>query len=118
MARAPREEPEGLVYQPDLLTLEEESDVLGVLESLRFDPIVMHGQAARRTARHFGLDYDYEARSPMPGEPVPTGSCPFASTPPSWPAGTPTSSSRSSSSATRPARRSAGTATLRRSEPS
>jgi alkylated DNA repair protein (DNA oxidative demethylase) len=32
---------------------------------------VIHGQAARRTARHFGLDYDYEARTPMPGEPVP-----------------------------------------------
>jgi DNA oxidative demethylase len=32
---------------------------------------VIHGQAARRTARHFGLDYDYEARTPRPGEPVP-----------------------------------------------
>ncbi len=41
------------------------------LEELRFDPIVMHGQAARRTARHYGLGYDYEAREPRPGEPVP-----------------------------------------------
>jgi alkylated DNA repair protein (DNA oxidative demethylase) len=32
---------------------------------------VIHGQAARRTARHFGLDYDYEARTPAPGDPVP-----------------------------------------------
>jgi alkylated DNA repair dioxygenase AlkB len=31
----------------------------------------MHGRAARRTARHYGLDYDYESRTPMPGEPVP-----------------------------------------------
>ena len=71
MARAPSEEPEGLVYRPDLLTVEEEADVLRVLASLRFDPIVMHGQAAKRTARHFGLDYDYEARTPLPGEAVP-----------------------------------------------
>lgn len=71
MARALSEQPEGLVYRPDLLTVEEESAVLDVLESLRFDPIVMHGQVAKRTARHFGLDYDYEARTPLPGEPVP-----------------------------------------------
>src|SRR5205814_560330 len=39
--------------------------------ALRFDPIVLRGQAARRTARHFGLGYDYEARTPRAGEPVP-----------------------------------------------
>jgi DNA oxidative demethylase len=71
VARAPSEEPEGLLYRPDLLTRAEETDVLGVLELLRFDPIVLHGQAARRTARHFGLSYDYEARTPEPGEPIP-----------------------------------------------
>jgi alkylated DNA repair dioxygenase AlkB len=71
MARATAEEPEGLVYAPELLTAGEEGGLLEVLESLRFDPIVIRAQAAKRTARHFGLDYDYEARTPMPGEPVP-----------------------------------------------
>jgi alkylated DNA repair dioxygenase AlkB len=71
VARAPSEEPEGLVYRPELLAVDEERELLAILESLRFDPIVIHGQAARRTARHFGLDYDYEARTPQPGEPVP-----------------------------------------------
>jgi DNA oxidative demethylase len=71
VARPPSEEPEGLVYLPDLLTVDEEAEVLDVLASLRFDPIVMHGQPAKRTARHFGLDYDYEARTPQPGEPLP-----------------------------------------------
>jgi alkylated DNA repair protein (DNA oxidative demethylase) len=71
MAPAPTEEPEGLVYRPQLLSHDEETKLLGVLEKLRFDPIVIHGQAAKRTARHFGLDYDYQARTPMPGEPVP-----------------------------------------------
>lgn len=71
MARAPSEEPEGLFYRPDVLTAEEEAALLDVLEGLRFDPIVIRGQAARRTARHYGLDYDYESRTPMPGEQVP-----------------------------------------------
>jgi DNA oxidative demethylase len=71
MARAASEEPEGLVYRPELLSVDEESDLLDVLEALRFDPIVLHGRAARRTGRHFGLDYDYEARTPRPGEPIP-----------------------------------------------
>ena len=71
MARAPTEEPQGLVYQPELISAEEEAELLGRFETLRFDPIVLHGRAARRTGRHFGLDYDYESRTPKAGEPVP-----------------------------------------------
>src|SRR5829696_262362 len=69
--RAPSEEPEGLVLRPELLTAGEEAELLDTLGELRFDPIVMHGRAARRTARHYGLGYDYESRTPQPGEPVP-----------------------------------------------
>jgi alkylated DNA repair dioxygenase AlkB len=69
--RSPSEEPEGLVLRPELLTVEAEAELLGRLDDLRFDPIVMHGQAARRTARHYGLGYDYETRAPQPGEPIP-----------------------------------------------
>ena len=71
MARAQLEEPEGLLYQPEFLTVDEERNVLDVLRDLRFDPIVMHGVEARRVARHFGLDYDYETRTPKEGEPMP-----------------------------------------------
>jgi DNA oxidative demethylase len=71
MAHAPSEEPKGLVYRPELISAGEEQRLLGELETLRFDPIVLHGRAARRTGRHFGLDYDYEARTPQLGEPVP-----------------------------------------------
>ena len=59
------------MYRAELLAVEEESALLDVLEELRYDPIVLHGQAARRSGRHFGLDYDYEARAPQPGEPIP-----------------------------------------------
>lgn len=71
MARAPSEEPEGIVYRPELLPVAEEAQLLARFETLRFDPIVLHGRAAKRTGRHYGLDYDYESRTPMPGEPVP-----------------------------------------------
>ncbi|HEX8856635.1 MAG TPA: alpha-ketoglutarate-dependent dioxygenase AlkB [Thermoleophilaceae bacterium] len=71
MARAPTERPEGLVYEPDVLSPEDEAGLLERFEDLRFDPIVIRGQAARRTARHYGLSYDYESRTPQPGEPVP-----------------------------------------------
>ncbi|HYZ27732.1 MAG TPA: alpha-ketoglutarate-dependent dioxygenase AlkB [Thermoleophilaceae bacterium] len=71
MARAPTEVPEGLVYRPELVPADVEAELLRRFETLRFDPIVIRGQAARRTARHYGLGYDYEARTPMAGEPVP-----------------------------------------------
>jgi len=71
VARAPSEEPEGIVYRPELLAVEEEAELLRRFETLSFDPIVLHGQTAKRTGRHYGLDYDYEARTPKPGEPAP-----------------------------------------------
>jgi alkylated DNA repair protein (DNA oxidative demethylase) len=70
-ARAPAEEPEGLVLRAELLTPGQERELLERLEELRFDAIVLRGQAARRTARHYGLGYDYESRAPQAGEPLP-----------------------------------------------
>jgi alkylated DNA repair dioxygenase AlkB len=70
-SRAAAEEPAGLVYRPGLVTADEEAALLGELAELRFDPVVLHGRAARRTARHFGYAYDYSARTATPGEPPP-----------------------------------------------
>jgi alkylated DNA repair dioxygenase AlkB len=63
--------PEGLRYQPELLPDAEEEALLERLGALKFDPIVLRGQTARRTARHYGLGYDYGARTPKQGEPLP-----------------------------------------------
>src|SRR4051794_7601034 len=62
---------QGLRFELELVPPAMERQLLDVFEELRWDPIVIHGQAARRTARHYGLDYDYGARTPSPGEPVP-----------------------------------------------
>lgn len=70
--RNPSEEPKGLLYAPALISIEEEERLLDVLGALRFDPVVLRGVAARRTARHYGLGYDYGSRTPHPGEPIPS----------------------------------------------
>ena len=42
-----------------------------MLEGLDYREVVMHGRAARRTVRHFGLDYDYQSRDAVPCDPLP-----------------------------------------------
>ena len=64
--------PEGLAYRPDLLTEREERALLDELGRLEFHEIRMHGVVARRTVRHFGVDYDYERRAAVhEAEPIP-----------------------------------------------
>ena len=65
------EVPEGLVYRPDLLTGDEEAQVLVAVEDVDFREVVMRGQVARRTVRHFGFDYDYESWELVEAEPLP-----------------------------------------------
>jgi DNA oxidative demethylase len=69
--------PEGLVYRPELLTEPEECALLDELERLEFREIRMHGVVAKRTARHFGVAYDYRRRVAVPeAEPIPEWLCP------------------------------------------
>jgi len=63
--------PEGLLYRQDFISADEEHDLLSALSSIEFRAVVMHGQAARRTVRHFGLDYDYEHGELVPADPLP-----------------------------------------------
>jgi DNA oxidative demethylase len=65
------EPPEGLIFAAEVISQAEERELVERFEAMRFDSIVIRGQAARRTARHFGLSYDYKSRAPQPGEPMP-----------------------------------------------
>ena len=73
MPRAPRveEPPDGLELHRDFLTEEEERDVVAVLDDLDLRDVTMRGQTAKRTVRHFGLDYDYESYRLTPTDPLP-----------------------------------------------
>ena len=70
MGEQPRQ-PAGLLYRPELITAAEERQVLGRLETMELRTITMHGQTARRTVRHFGLDYGYESWTLVPTDPFP-----------------------------------------------
>jgi alkylated DNA repair dioxygenase AlkB len=64
--------PAGLIYRPELLSEDEERAALEEIERLDFDEIRMHGVVAKRTARHFGIDYDYGRRALIEeAEPIP-----------------------------------------------
>ena len=62
---------EGLVYRQDFITPDEERQLLGQFKAIEFRPVVMRGQTARRTVRHYGLDYDYESGELVPADPLP-----------------------------------------------
>ena len=65
-------QPEDLVYEPNFLTEEEERTLLAKIAALDLGEIRMHGQAARRTAKHYGIAYDYDnPAASKPGEPLP-----------------------------------------------
>src|SRR6266550_2921452 len=65
--------PQGLLFEPTFLDNEEERGLVTQIEHLEFQEIVIHGVAARRTARHFGLNYHYEQRVHVDrAEPLPT----------------------------------------------
>ena len=63
--------PDGLTYVEDLVTSEEERALLDALERVEFRTLTMRGQTARRTVRHYGLDYDYESGELVPADPLP-----------------------------------------------
>ena len=65
------ERPAGLVHHPDLLDDAQENALVAAVERYDFQQVVMHGQPARRTVRHFGFGYDYDSARAAPGDPLP-----------------------------------------------
>lgn len=63
--------PDGLVYREGLVSAEEERRLLATLGDMAFGAVTMRGQTARRTVRHFGLDYAYETGELVPTDPLP-----------------------------------------------
>jgi DNA oxidative demethylase len=72
MSRGDRSElPEGLEYRDGFIDAGEERQLLDAIEGLEFRAVEMRGQTARRTVRHFGLDYEYESGELVPADPLP-----------------------------------------------
>ena len=63
--------PQGLVYVEQFVSHDEERALLALLEAMEFRAVTMRGQTARRTVRHFGLDYAYESGELVATDPLP-----------------------------------------------
>ncbi len=63
--------PDGLEYHEDFVSPAEEAQLVAVLDGLDFRAVTMRGQVARRTVRHYGLDYAYETGELVPADPLP-----------------------------------------------
>ena len=63
--------PEGLVYREEFVSPAEEAALLELFDAMEFRGVTMRGQTARRTVRHFGLDYAYESGELVPTDPLP-----------------------------------------------
>jgi len=63
--------PDGFIYRRDFVTTDEERQLVALFERMDFREIVFRGQTARRTVRHFGLEYAYDSGELGPGDPLP-----------------------------------------------
>ena len=62
-AAAPAIGPKGFHYQPDLLSPDEETELVRELAGLPFEPFDFHGHLAHRQVVGFGYRYDYASRT-------------------------------------------------------
>lgn len=63
--------PKGLLYFPNFITAEEETDLLRFIVAIEFKGFCMHGKLARRSVKSFGYSYDFDKRIAEPSCPVP-----------------------------------------------
>ncbi|TIL68835.1 alpha-ketoglutarate-dependent dioxygenase AlkB [Mesorhizobium sp.] len=63
--------PEGFCYRPELITAEEEAELVRQLKSLAFQPFDFHGHLANRRVAGFGLRYDFDQRKVVEAPAIP-----------------------------------------------
>lgn len=63
--------PEGLFYFESFISPQEEKEILNFISLLTYQEVVIHNQAAFRTVKHYGYNYDYQKVKLVPGEPFP-----------------------------------------------
>jgi alkylated DNA repair dioxygenase AlkB len=63
--------PEGLRYQPELISAAEEARLIEAIVALPFKPFEFHGYLGKRRVVAFGWRYDYSARAVGEAAPIP-----------------------------------------------
>ena len=65
------EPPQGLVYVPDFISVDEETDLLNIFSELEFKDFVLQGQAAKRKVYYYGYRYEFYTQHVQPSEEFP-----------------------------------------------
>ncbi|MDB5667774.1 MAG: alpha-ketoglutarate-dependent dioxygenase AlkB [Alphaproteobacteria bacterium] len=63
--------PEGLVYRPNFVTVEEEAALIGHLAALPLEPFQFHGFKGNRRTVSFGMEYKFDGSGLRQTEPFP-----------------------------------------------
>lgn len=63
--------PSGLIFVPDFLTQNEESDLLRFIQTLEFRTLQMHGVTAKRRVKQYGWHYAFQSYKLTPTDPIP-----------------------------------------------
>ncbi|MCU1241724.1 MAG: 2OG-Fe(II) oxygenase [Candidatus Acidoferrum typicum] len=63
--------PDGLIFEPDFLTVAEENELIEVIRTLPFSEVRMHGVVAKRRVAHFGLRYAFTSHQLSPASEIP-----------------------------------------------
>jgi alkylated DNA repair dioxygenase AlkB len=63
--------PKEFLYERDFLTEAEESDLLGAIASLTFQPFDFHGYIAKRRIVEYGWEYDFRTRKASGTQAIP-----------------------------------------------
>jgi alkylated DNA repair protein (DNA oxidative demethylase) len=63
--------PDGLVYRAEILSREQEQEIVRELDALEFMQVKMHDVVAKRRTIHYGVGYNYATRQLRPGAPMP-----------------------------------------------
>lgn len=63
--------PDGFIYVPEFLTVEEEGELIETIRHLDFREFQMYGVTAKRRVVHFGWDYSFDSRQVTPTTAIP-----------------------------------------------
>lgn len=63
--------PGGFIYRPDLISGEEERELVDRVQGIEFKHFMMHGVESRRRVAHFGWLYSFDSWKVEPGPAIP-----------------------------------------------
>jgi alkylated DNA repair dioxygenase AlkB len=76
--------PDGFVYRPEFISIEEENDLLREIANLKFQPFDFHGYIAKRRIVEYGFEYDFTSRQAQTARPLPAFLEPFGLRAAAW----------------------------------